>query len=159
MAQNFNKDLVNAFIEAGKIQSADNIPQMFAEKIVPTIDVTPNSNQKTTFVKRGSATSSGNTTVFTSSSTKTTYITGLYLHYMTDATNDGLFAALTTTINGQATQLLEFRKLTTTAYLRSQYISFEKPLKIDKGVSFLLQDSYTAGTATKIGIVYGYELD
>lgn len=109
-------------------------------------------------VKNVTATTSGNTTIFTTSGSKDTYITAVHMSVNTDAANTGGGTRVTAVIQGVTVELCRIAKLSTgLAIQRDTSISFPFPVKLDRGTTVILAHDFGAGTANFAATVVGYE--
>lgn len=160
----YNSDLTRSIVEATRLQSGvDSIPSELADRVIATIETNPKLLRDTTLIKNTSISTTGNQTIFTSSATRDTFITGILLTATKDATCDVAigqsFASIFTTINGATTTLAAFSGLTLTAQDKEIFIDFDKPLKIDKNVAVSIGGgAYTVGLNARAATIYGYEI-
>ena len=125
--------------------------------LVPTIPITPICR----VVKTNSSTASGSSiTVYTTPSDKDFYLTGLVFTYQKDATcdcADGTHAAIQTTIEGLAIQLIRSTLITLSADSRTFVNHFTTPVKIDRGVTIIITvNTFTVGKFVRSATIYGY---
>lgn len=127
----------------------------------PVVNVNPKDYRITTRIAVASATTSGTQTAATTDANKVTYITGLTLGIIKDATCDIATGSISvvTTIDGVAQSITGIPVLTLTAQNNYVEIIFANPLKIDKNVTITLTGSYTAGNMSRLLHVYGYTVD
>lgn len=164
MVQIQNTDAINAIRNAAKLSISEGFPQNLLPNVQPVMDMTPSFHRLTQFAKSTTrnATAGASGTVFTASADRDTYITGVHLAFQKDAACDGPTASINAqvTINGQLVQLCRLPTLTLTAQDFTQYISFEKPIKIDRGTNAQLGAyAYTAGNVIQAICYYGYEVE
>jgi hypothetical protein len=73
-----------------------------------------------------------------------------------DATCDGVTYTLSGTVNSAVIRIAEIRKQTLTAGSERVFVQFSNPIKLDRGTSINMNQSFTAGASVISAIVYGY---
>lgn len=161
MAKIYNTECTKGLANNAGIQiSVDKVPNELAEKIVPTFETNPRLVRDQRVLASAVRTTTGDATLFTTSSINETYVTGLIFGVIKDATCDKSSGHITisTTIGGASTPLAAIPVLVTTAQSEILTITFAHPIKIDKGVTVVFAlCSYTAGLCMRSGTIYGYE--
>lgn len=162
MAQINNSELTKSLIDGARLNTGrDKIPDQIAEKVVPILDTTPDFHRLTEFLASDAQTATqAAAVVYTTHATKKTYLTGVYLQNMSNATADNTSISLSVIPKGRARDfILRFMKLTTTAFSQSQFISFNKPLRLEENTTVLFASAFTVGASVSSIQVYGYEVD
>lgn len=164
MATIYNTDLFKEIKDGAKIQQlTDAIPTQLQGTVVPVMEVNPKLLRRTNFIKSVNRTTSGNATLFTTSSDVDTFITAVQLAFIQDATCDGAIgtpARLSVVIGGVSTVIIDLPALTLTACADATAVTFPHPLKIDRGSTMTLGGStYTAGLKVRVATVYGFTVE
>lgn len=164
MAKIFNSNLTKELVDGAKLQTAfDKVPSELAEKVVPVMEVNPKLLRKTNLVLNGSRTASGAAiTLITPSSDKKTFITGIRLSVVKDATCDASssdFSIRGTIKDGGSTVFCSLPLLTLTAQDSNIFVKFD-PIELEP-TKVLNMDSltFTAGSAISSCNVYGYQIE
>jgi len=153
-----NGEVVKQFTDLVKGQCNVEIPQIgFSTNAVPTIDINP---KYSVFAYSASVTAAGSSTLFTSSTERDTYITGLTFSIIKDSANDSATGStgIYTTINGNtAVYIARIAILTLTAQNETISIQFTYPLKIDRGaIVAIALVTIGAGAFTRCATVQGF---
>ena len=153
-----SKEVIDKVSDELKVQPAMAIPRTLAKDIQLVYAV--NDNNLSRVLGKGSSSSSGTTTIFTSDATKKdTFITGISLSYIKDGDSDNTNIQVNTTINGAVVGLIDVRGITLTAMQDHVHIHFSPPVKIDRDVATLISKSFTLGVMVVSGLVFGYTTD
>ena len=156
--QTQNTVIKNNLIDELKLNpSVDNIPNVVNPTIQPVFEV------KKKFVNFSSTNSTASlataVTVHTASSTLDTYVTSLIFSLAKDATNDtaNVAASIQATIAGTASTIAAISTVTLTETNQIVQISFNPPLKLDRGTTVrFTSPTFAAGTLRESGTVAGY---
>lgn len=164
MAKIYNSDCTKGLAQsAGIQQSIEKVPNELAEKIVPIFETNPELlryNKLLVSTSRTTTTpASPGTSTYTCPANKDVYITGAYISLMSDAACDNVLTRMQVTIGGAAVYPIQISKLTTTAKSDNVYITFTRPIKIDRNSIIYFLNSYAAGNSSMSYGVYGYEVD
>jgi len=156
----YNSELTQGMINNAKIASSvDPIPSELSEKVVPVMEVNPRLLKTTNIVRHAISTSSGSSTIYTTEENKDFYLTGAVYSYHVNATADATIGQIIATIDGVARRILGFAKITTTAVVNTVTISFPFPIKIDRNTTITINTTFTLGSVTHEGFIYGYTVD
>lgn len=143
-----------AFTDALKLDIAHGIPPTStADKLLPTFDF---HNLRVVDIYSQAATTSGDTTIFSTPATEDFFLTGATIALQSNATADSTGLSLIATINGTTLNLLLIPKLTTTATALNLSRDFIYPIKIDRGTNIILRNAFTVGAESKYGMITGY---
>lgn len=163
MPQIQNSDAIKAIRDGARLSITEGFPQALDLRVIPVMDMTPRFHRNSFPKQANTSTSSSAGTIFTTDTVKDTYITGIQYSYVKDAACDiaTSVASVRTTINGQSSQVIcAVTLLTLTAQAGDFAIAFERPIKIDKGVTVqLVQNTFTVGTFARSATVYITEVD
>lgn len=136
--------------------AGDRLPTQSKDFIYPVLIANP----LTSNIHRNTQTaSSGATTLFTTSSTKPFFVTGVSISMACDAVSDCTEASIAVVIGGATRQLCRLVKLTTTAYDGVQTYTFPFPIELDKNTNITGSKTFTVGSNTFSFSVTGYEVD
>lgn len=125
------------------------------EALVAVVPVTPVCN--IIGVTTGAAT--GASTVYTTPPDKDFYLVAATLMMNDNATSDNTETYMNVVINGATKQILDFRKLSLTAYAGEQSVSLSVPMKLDRNSTITINNSFTVGASTKAGTIIGYTVE
>jgi len=149
--------------EQAGLTLAEGFPQNLSGSVVPVMDMTPRFHRNCIVLSTASATSSATATLMTTSTSKKTYIVGVSLFYVKDATCDAATGSLgiRTTINGVSSQYLAYSYIITLTAQQDRVIyTLEKPILIDKGVTIQAQiPTFTTGVFARTYQIIYYEVD
>lgn len=152
---NQNRTITNNIVDTLKLNPiSDNIPKTVIPSIQPTFEV----NRKIATVRSATRSTTGTSTVLTTSSTVDTYLIGVGLSYVKDATCDIATGRLTVAgaIEGTSQALMSLNILTTTAQSDSEYVSFSTPVKLDRNAAVTMATTFTAGAMSASATLYFY---
>jgi len=134
MAQIYNSDLTKELVQGSKLQQArDIIPNQLADKVVPVMEVNPKLLRTTNLFKAGVLSDAVSATIFTASIDRETYIQDIWFSYKTDVNATATNFNVSAVIDGATQNLVIIRKNNLTAEKDSGFLSFDSPIKIDKG--------------------------
>lgn len=162
MATIYNSDLTKELVDGAKIQvNRDSIPNQLAEKVVPTMETHPEILRKDIIIANffATATNASTATVRSAGTIGDIYITGYEWHIVKDALCDVGTAvkSIVVTINGASVSLAMAGVMTLTAQDVRLVSNFTHPIKIDFNSAITTTAfSYTAGTAVRSLVIYGY---
>lgn len=158
MVINNNSDLSKEFRDVGKLTDFI-IPNQIDNKIIPVIDINPKHSRIANIVRNVGSTASGATTIYATPSDKDFYLTNATLNCMKDAASDNTNVTLTVYIDGAQRQLFSFAFLSLTAERASEVLTFNPPIKLDRGRNIEVNGSYTVGNLSKRATIVGYEIE
>lgn len=161
MVKIFNTEIPQRIEDQLRVQGAmEKAPNETSDKVV----ITYNVNDPLFYCDREPvvrsalvSNSAGISTIYTTSATKTFYLTGASLSAGLGATNTGLTEAITCTINGTPRTILQTEHQGSVAVTTTQQISFPYPIKLDRNTTVSIVT--TGGEDNEVnGIIYGFEL-
>ena len=155
-----NPEATQTIRDEAKLTLAEGFPDNLLKDCQAVMDMTPSFHKTDITLAHLNRVTSGAQTIFTSSSTRETYVTAVTASLAKDATCDvGIGAVtVTTTVNGLARVLASIAVVTTTLQTANVHIIFKNPIKIDKNVTIAFGTStYTLGTMSRTCAVFGYE--
>jgi len=163
MVQIQNSEAIEAIRNSAGLSYTEALPtNLDTSKVVAVLDMTPRTHKVTDLVKVGLTTNTGAATIFTTSSTRDTYITGIAFSYAKDATCDSASSSqlgITATINGVAVTLFRLASITLTADTKSVFVTFPFPLKLDRATNVTVTSvTFSVGSLTRGYSVFGYEV-
>ena len=98
-------------------------------------------------------------TIFTSSATARTFLTGYQVSWVSNVTADNISSQVTATfVNGGSNAFVRMVKPTLTATNNNIQLNFDIPMEITKNSPLLFTNSFTVGASTYQIIVYGYTI-
>lgn len=155
-----NQDAAQIIRDQAKLTLSEGFPQNLLPNVQPVMDMTPRFHRTITTYASGVSTS-GAQTVYTAVTGKRLYIVGVFLGVVKDATNDMATGAVTVTANvgGSSKTLAAIPVLTLTAQDQNSYVSFERPIVVDRGANVSTSATFTAGAMRRNVTIYGYELE
>ncbi len=154
MVTHYNNSITENFYRIFNLKG-ESAPLDVDNIIYPVIQVESRLN----IVKSINKTTSGGTTIYTTPLDKDFYLTGIHLSYVKDAACDLATGAIfvSVTIDGVLTSILQLATLITTAQAESEYLNFDKPLKLDRGTTITLgNNTFAAGACPRAGSIFGY---
>lgn len=164
MAINYNSTLSNEMRDVGKLQiSRDRIPNEFADKIVPVVDINPKHSRIINLSQSIVVTATGGSTTALSARTDVDqYITSVWLGVSKNAACDVATGSylMSATINGQAKNLFSIPLMTLQASDIIQVLAFPIPVKIDRGTAVSVTAlGFAAGSLSRVAGVNGFTVD
>lgn len=160
MANIYNGDLKRELISAVGIQTArEQVPNQIADKVVPVIDVNPNSHRIINIITTSYA-NNANATIYTTPTNKDFYLTSVVLCRTKDAASDDTYSFLGGTIEGAQVSFIRLSGITLTAQQQEVAINYPLPVKIDRGTTITLsKTSTTVGVNNLTGSISGYTVE
>ena len=155
MVQHRNPSIVEDSRRIFNTKVDDHISDQVAPIIQPVIEIKPFSN----IVASTSRGSKGTSTIFTTPAEKDFYLTSVGMSAQFDATADNLVVEIRAAINGVTKTLIDIRKLTTTAITAQPFVSYDMPIKIDRGTTIIVQSVFTVGAGSFSGYITGYTVE
>lgn len=148
--------IANNFVEGLKLDvgNKDLVPNQTSDKVVLTYDY---SNAKyCDIVRRAAAVNSTSGTIYTTSTDEDFYLCGASLSVIKDATSTSIASQIRVIIGGGTYQILDIAGITLTAATGSQTITFNPPLKIDRGSSILVTNSTNVANVSADACIFGF---
>lgn len=157
MVQIYNSDTIKRILEDAGIQTShDQVPNKLSDKVVPVLISNPVPLIKLAFIDTSNDASQ---TIFTTSSTKDTYITSINLSIARDVTHDGDNTRIRATPFGNASKILfKLRYNALTAGSENGSIDFEHPIKLTKNTNVGIDNGTATANIDNTGIIYYYEV-
>jgi len=149
-----NSETIQEIVKGARLQSADGVPRILSNQIVPVMECNPKLLRRTNIVK--ASTGTGTATIFTTDANRDFYVTAVYLSYSKAVADAGATARIDTTIDGATVTLIRLAGVTLTAERDSLSLSFPFPIKVDRNVIFQVALSNTFGNACA-GVMGFYE--
>lgn len=152
MVKHYNTSLAE---RAGRVFNTKGIDQFsddVSSNLVAVVPVLP----VTRIVRSNSRPTTGASTIFTTPTSKDFYLTGAMLTVAADAACDTTEQWLSVVIEGVTYRLLSVQKLTLTAVQEVVPMTFNPPIKVDRGVAISINQSFTVGAAQIGATIYGY---
>jgi len=153
-----NSKIQERILREAKIQlSVDSVPTQLAEKVVPVLISNP---VQEVFVKRGTASDSTSATIYTASTTKRTYLTGMLITLTKDDSNTGKLSNIGVTLKTGLFSFIGYiRYRPSNAAEYQQSVFFSEPLEIEPGSGVILNNQSATASIDTTGVIFGYETD
>lgn len=153
-----NKRISNFIVDELRLNPvSDNIPKTVVPSIQPTFEV---DRKFSVPLATNNNTATGSATILTTPANVDTYITGVHLSFIKDATCDvatNSLVQITAISQGTTYGLLSFPLITLTAQTGSDFAVFNPPLKVDRGTAIALTSAtFSAGIMLRFSKIFGY---
>lgn len=159
-AKIYRSDLTSEIIEGARIAVAsDPVPNELAEKVVPVMEVNPKFFRRVNYIVQNNKTTTGSTGIATTSATKETFITSVWIDNLKSVDCDGTIAFCSGIVNGVSVKFIELRNPALVLGGYNGSINFNPPIKLDKGTAITSTQSFTAGSSNISVGLFGYEVD
>ena len=161
MANIGNREVTRRIEQDGGIQTSEGVPTTLRSDVQPVL--VSNPRQVTNRVDNVIRISSGTSTLFTSSATKKTYITGFSISTSKDDVCDNNTAELRVKIGG-ATKIIGYQASygatggATEGRDKETFLTFPHPIQIDKNSVVDFQASFSNGVMHSAVVVYSQEV-
>lgn len=151
-----NQSTVKELLSVTGNQLSEGIPNA-----IPVLNANPKDYRVAKVLASSNPVTTGAVTVYTASATKDTYISGVILSSVKNATADNASTkiSLTGVVDAQTVDLASIALLTLTAQSESIVYSFYPAIKIDKGSVISLSGTFTLGAWIRFAQVTGYEVE
>lgn len=164
MATNFNSDLSREFSEGGRIQvSRDKIPDQFADKIVPVMEVNPKLLRRCDQIfSITNGTINTSATILTTPSDRDFFLCGFTISWTNDAASQASSASIVLSPDQLAAsqQCFKMQNVTGVAGSQNMTCDFNRPIKIKRGTAMTATILGAAvGTSYLAVTVWGYTVD
>ena len=133
-------------------EGVDVIPKTITPTIQPVYDV---YKRYSNVVRSSSRTTTGSTTIYTTPTDRDFFLTNIYMSNQSDATCDSTSIFIQFTVLGVVTYYL-FPKLTLTALNQTNNIQFAAPIRVDRGTSIIMTQTFSVGASTSHGLISGF---
>lgn len=151
MTKHYNPSIVERLNRIFRPKAGDQ----FSDEIQGPVAVIP-VEPVARIVRSTSSAATGPTTVYTTPSDKDFYLTGFTFQAFCDAVADSSGYNMELVIDGATRNIAQVRKPSLTAGSFTQTHDFSKPLKIDRGTTIIIRQTFSVGASTQAGIIYGY---
>lgn len=154
-----SKEVINSLVDGLKLNPAtDNIPKSVIPTIQPTYDV--QRRKLITIVDtQSTATTQTNTTIYTCSTTRDTYLKGVQVAWTSDATADNTNCTVGVKIDPLSGISVIFRllKQSLTADSQNGSVMFDTPIKLTRGSTITQSNTFSVGASTLGVQLFMYE--
>jgi hypothetical protein len=140
----------------GLQQAADKTPISSADVVQPVVEM---GNRTTELMKDASATSTGNTTIYTTPADKDFYLTFIFASYKKDIACDCTACYLRVTTGDGATRDIQFPVVPLLASTDHLEVILTYPLRLARNSNIVMNSTFTAGTMTRSASAGGYILE
>ena len=155
MVQHRNPSIVEDSRRIFNTMIDDHLTDQISPVIQPTIEIKPFAN----IVRNTSRGSTGTSTIFLTPTDKDFYLTSVGMSGQFDVVADNTAIEIRAAINGVTRTLIDIRKLTLTPVTVQQFVSYNMPIKIDKGSTIILTSTFTVGAGSFSGFITGYTVE
>lgn len=152
----YNSKLLEELNEVAKIQtSRDKTPNQIADKVVPVIDVNPKHARIINRVAVGTCTNATSATAFTTDANRDTYLQGVTLAYIKDATSTALSVSIAVFTEEQGSvTIAQIPCLSLTAASGSLSVMLPVPMKLQRNTACSVRASTNVANVTVTGCFY-----
>lgn len=159
----YNSDITKQIVNQIKASTArDKIPDEIADKVIPTINVSPfQTKTSKPFPISGSLSNATSVTLYTCHATKATYLTGAFLSYIKDATatSTDISIKIIDDESNLSNSLIKIRSITLTAQNGTAFWNSPFPIKLKKGSTITLTSDTNVANIIASGTLMGFEID
>jgi hypothetical protein len=151
-----NTQLQKELRDAFKIQqNVDAVPGKFEDRVIPVCEVNPKilTNLK---MKAGLLNNGTTATLYTTPTNQDYYLCAVELSTIKDVTSTSLFSAINVIIDGVATAVATIAGFSLTPQSEIVNLSFNNPIKVDRGTAITITNSTNVGNITSRGIIFGF---
>ena len=142
---------------------SDKVPSEINEKIQLTVDVSPQNNPDGThqIYYNATGTNTLSTTIFTTSSTQDTFITGMAMSMYKDVTGVSAYGNINGFIFNVPSPIVMLSILSKTLTVSSgqQTVQFNPPIKLQRGQPITISMSSATSLVTINASIWGYTVD
>ena len=157
MVDHQSKEVVDKISDELKIQPSLQIPRGISKEIQLSYNVNP---RKRIQVSRVSGADASSVAIFTTSTTKKTFLIGVSLSVSKDVVNDGKVSSITATpLEGSSETILEIRYEPITAGQFTETIMFQHAIELKKATAVGFINGSALASIDAAGIAYFYETD
>lgn len=151
-----SKEAVDRMSEELKIQPALVLPKKLADNIQPVFEI---SKKVANIVRSNSNAVTGSLTVYTTPTDQDFFLTAATVGHFENNLSNNILTSLNVVINGATRQVLEIAKPGGFQVDQNIALTFDTPIKIDRGTNITVSNSFGAGAATKFATLIGYTSD
>lgn len=153
-------EVLEALIKGLRLDTARNkIPNEVADKVLPVFKINPTPQIQ---IAEATASDATGATIRTTSSTKDTFLTGLFLSVAKSALSTSLHSSIAITTFQKATAVqairIRYEPLTAASNLNA-FLMFTKPIKLARGLTIALQNNTAVASIDTHGVAYFYEVE
>lgn len=156
MPQIQNPEAVDIIREEAKLSLGDGFPQVLGNQVVPVMDMTPHHHKKAHICKTAFASNTTSANLYTTPTDQDFYLTALSLSVVKDATATSTESSIRVNIGSVTVRIATIIGFTLTAQNQTYALSFNNPVKIDRGTTFTVQNGTGTANINAIGTIYGY---
>jgi hypothetical protein len=138
--------------------ASGEIPNRINESIQPVI-ILNNLIKPCNIAFQNTATNSTNSTIYTTPTNADFYLCSISLGAIKDVTATSTASSISGTIGGVSTRLVEIPFFTLTAGSGSNSITFNPPLKMDRGTGITVNNTTSVANVTAWGGIAGFTYD
>ena len=161
MVQTYRQKLVNNLVDSGRLQQTrELVPNQFAEKIVPVVDVNPHPKQVSNIVRGLSNNVTDGIALYSVPTGKRCFITSAWTNFQKDVLCDnasGVYLEIVPIESNALATLALIRGITLTIDSKSTSLNFAQPIEV-KG-EIVLRGTFAAGAMVKVGGFTALEID
>lgn len=155
-----SKEVIDKISDDLKVQPSMLIPRELAKHIQLVYVANPGVNDRELQAIEGVTSDSLSSIIFTTHTTKRTFLTGINMTYAKDAVNDGNSSnVLATLVRGNTSVIIPMRYEPTTAGSDNTAILFPVPLELAKGTQVLLNNNSATASIDAGAVVFFFETD
>lgn len=162
MATINNSDLLKEIRDGARIQQlAEVIPSQIADKVVPVMEVNPKMLKYANIVMRGSSSTTGTTTIYTTPTNAEFYLTSICMSFSCTAINDQvlLYVAGTPYQQMAILRLLDINLVPLIAQNQTYQKDYTYPVRMEKGTTITIVKAFAAGAGTYSCTICGYTIE
>lgn len=155
--KHYNPTLSETALKKFKSKTGDMLPAFVDDKITPTVEIVPDSEN----IASNSTAATGTLSATPNITNKDLKITGIVASFSKNAACDVASGALDirATIDGTVRNIARFAVLTLTAERDTLAISFVPALRIDRGTTIDFSGAFTAGAMARTISAFGYPVE
>lgn len=144
-------------IDAGIQLGTGNVAtELNINSIQPVLIVNP--TQYNTFIKFNDSNNATNTTIFTTSTTRDTYLTAFTLSVIKDVTSTSTGSSIGVIIDGAVILICKISSITLTIQNATISLSLPYPIKVDKGSIVSVRNATGNANIYTSACIFGYEV-
>jgi len=157
MATIYNTELLKELRDGIKGQQlTGSFPNKLASAVVPVMEVNPKLLRRTTIIREKLVTNTAEATIYTTPTNQDFYLTGISMAYIKDATSQSTYQRVLVVTNGATSNIAYLPQITLTAGQANHFISFDKPVKIDRNTNISGGVGNATANISSAIIIYGY---
>ncbi|MEK9171058.1 MAG: hypothetical protein AAB789_01970 [Patescibacteria group bacterium] len=151
-------ELIKEVIDVAGLGSMDKKPSRLLDFITPVIDINPNHNRILNVIKSTKLATSGQAVVYTTPTNQDFYLVTASLQSTDDVTSDNTETILAVKVGGTTELPILIHKKPSVTLFREFSGIYLGPIgmKLDRGTTITLDNSFTVGASTKAVVITGY---